>query len=194
MYNSETGKKMENKKLVLGAVIAVVVLLFAVLIGVLVKGSSEGDGTQDKSENSGLVFTNIEPLGNSMGLSMLEVLTDNVQTVVTMPEESNDANDALKVTVDASSLIKGIYFPYTTYSMLIGVSDERYYRVNVALNGEKYGGVLVQRVLPSKGQPYLYITIFDNSQDQDSVIKGLMSWAKSIYPDGFIATTENKNY
>ena len=191
MYD-ELNKKTENKKLVWAAVAFVAILLVIVLVNIFVGNTGQG-GNENNGEDSGLVleFNNLEPLVDSMGSFVAETMTKNIQAVVEAVD-GNDNSVALEANVDAASFIKDIYFPYTTYSMFFRISDGRYYRVNVALNGEKYCGVLVQRTQPSLGQPYLYVTIIDGSQNQDLVIKSMMEWAKSIYPDGFIVTTQNE--
>lgn len=196
MYNSDDSKKkMENRKLVLGSVALVVILLLAILLGTLFGKNAQNDGNaQNEDENSGLVFPDMGTLGDSMGPSILEAMTNNVRTVVEMADGDDGGDSSLRADIDATSLIEEIYFPYTTYSMLFRISDGRYYGVNVALDKGKYCGVLVRKTSPSLEQPYLYITIFDVNQNQDSVIKGLMNWAKSIYPSGFIVTTDNRNY
>ena len=200
-YGMSTENMKKRKMFVIAGVLAVI-LLFGVLIGVMTLGggSRPGDeGGDVVEEGVRVAFNGTNTLSDSMGMSVLGVLIDNVDTVITMPSEletvgeSENDDIVLNVSVDPKSFIEDVYFPYTVYSFLFEVSDDRYYSIKVAADGEKYCGVLVQRFLPSKGQPYLYITNLGGSQNWNNTVNGLTNWAKSVYPDGFIVTTTDTN-
>ena len=188
---------VRKKKIIITVGLLVTVLFVGVLIGVMARNnSSRGDEETIIDEKGPVVtFSGVNVLSDSMGASVFGVLTDNMKSVIEMPDESvaegdENGNFVLDVTVDTKSFIRDLYFPYTTYSFLFKISDGRYYNINVATDGGQYCGILVQRFLPTKGQPYLYITGLSDAQDWQGVVDGLTGWARSVYPDGFTVTTE----
>ena len=189
--------RRDKKKIILVSVL-ITVLFFGALVGIMVQNNDNQDHNEENEsvEVSELVF-DTSVLNDTIGPAVLSALVDDAEVVIMMPDElslvgENEKKVILEAFVDQTSFIKDIYFPYTTFSLLLSISDGRYYEINIAANGERYCGVLVRRTLPSYGQPYLYITNFDDSvQDWNSAVDGIIDWAKSIYPDGFIVTTNS---
>lgn len=199
--------KKDNRKIWIQIGVAVVVIAAVFLIGRLIENASTGgdeddDGLQvSVSENAYVAFPGADGLAKNIGNNTMRALVHDVQDVVlkndeiAAAEQSNAPSTdlpsfAYEATVDTSSLIKGVSFPYTTLSTFFKISDGRYYLVNVATDKDQYCGVIVRRTLPSYGQPYLYITIKDTSgQDYNSVVEGLTDWAEAIYPEGVVVTT-----
>ena len=134
--------------------------------------------------------TSKEVLSNLMGdyttqklFSLLEKIVFNAVTT---------ENTSVTATVLPSSFITIDKPSFTEHSMIIQLSDDRSYTAEIANKKNRWCGIILHQ-RDSEDYPHLYISGSIDT-NYDATITDILDWAKELYPDGILVTTENIYY
>lgn len=210
----DTDKKAENKKLLLRASIVLGILILLVIVGAVAHNIGSGENTSEtKTEGSlyedetedlaySVAYPGVDGIREKMFEGAASAMMSGTQNAILMGDEiaaavkanrpkTGYAETVFTVLADLNSFTEKLASPYFVYSMKFEVSDGRNYASTTAFSDEDSYATLVQRVAPSKGQIYLYITVDTLNSERDEVINRFINWAKNTYPGEKIAVTTN---
>ncbi len=201
MENNDT-QKMEAKKYILYAILAIIVLLLIIFLSsFLGRGDSsphyEDDGNTSESVEGGsfVSLKNLDFLSDFIGSTdasnkVHEIIQTEILSDATDQTKSNTAS------MLSSSLIESVYFPYDTCSFLLKTSEDKSYNVQIAIEKSSYFGMIVRRVVPeNEGKASVYVIFLPgvnySETERERIINSLTKWAKTIEPGELTLTTRN---
>ena len=102
-------------------------------------------------------------------------------------------NNSITATVLPSSFITIDKPSFTEHSMIIQLSDGRSYTAEIANKKNRWCGIILHQ-RDSEDYPHLYISGSIDTKNYDATITDILDWAKELYPNGILVTTENIYY
>lgn len=205
---SDQSRKIEfNRHNIMMALAGAAAVLIAVVIGSLQFNLRSGNsGIEDygaiiEDEELGvtedsdglLTYDNIAYLKSLIGGDFIVKFNRGFSHIILEDKPVKAAENAIyTVKINNSSVKERIYYPYSVYTFELSTSDGREYQARIAVNGNNCSGVLLRRTSPDQSTPALYITADGYDYDaRDDAVKGLITWAKSVYSGGIVVTTSN---
>lgn len=191
---------------IIGAIVVLITLIIVTVIGITSSSNPTAEDlseetTNDTSANSTddaprLSIENPTYFQSYISSTIYNKFQSDLEFLATLPEEASNPGSALTAVIDNPSLENSIYFPYTTYSFQLNLSDDRTYQVHFASSGELIFSFILQRINPATATPpYFYIHFLepelDNNYDRDDVVAGLTDWAHSLGFSELLLTTKD---
>lgn len=214
-----TSRKNNNRKLVLQACALLGVIVIILIISIIISNVSSTDDSNGDAQYDGVsdsVLDDVAPyvylknpayLQAYVGDTVINHIRQTFQDIILSESEltsapSTNAEDpdyppsAYAITIDNTSLIPDVYFPLSTYTFVINISDGRAYQAYLATNDDMYYGLILHRITPATDNPPDMIINFlipesTSTYNRDSVVNNIKSWANSIGFSEFYLTTTN---